>query len=275
MKNNNQKYIGVFDSGFGGIDVLRGIVASMPQYNFIYLGDTARTPYGTRSKEVVYEFTRQAVEFLFENNCELIILACNTASSMALRKIQQEYLPKYYPEKRVLGVLIPAAEEAVETTKNKRVGVIGTSGTVASGSFMREINKFNPKIQVFEQACPLLVPIVEEGEQDSEITEIMLTKYLKPLMDDDIDTLVLGCTHYGILKEQIQKIIGPNVTVLSESKVIPEKLADYLTRHPEIGEKIGEGGIAKFFSTDLTDKFTTLGSKFFGREIEAEKVSLE
>lgn len=275
MIKNNQKFIGVFDSGFGGIDILRGIVQAMPQYNFIYLGDTARTPYGTRSKEVVYEFTRQAVKFLFENDCELVVLACNTASSSALRKIQQEYLPKHYPNKRVLGVLIPAAEQAYEKTTNKRVGVIATSGTVASGSFVREITKLDQQVQIFQQACPLLVPIVEEGEQDSEITDIMLKKYLKPLIDQGIDTLVLGCTHYGILKKQIRKVIGKSVAIVSESESIPVKLADYLKRHPEICQKIGREGVIKFFSTDLTDKFAVLGSQFFGRKIEAEKVSLD
>src|SRR3989344_7327726 len=158
---DGKKFIGVFDSGFGGISILRSIVKELPNYNYLYLGDTARTPYGTRSKEIVYEFTKQAVDFMFANNCELIIFACNTASSEALRKIQQNYLPKQYPNKKVLGVLIPAVEEAVIKTKNKRIGVIATEGTVKSNSFVDEITKLDPKIKVFQNSCPLLVPIVE------------------------------------------------------------------------------------------------------------------
>ena len=170
MKAKN-KFIGVFDSGFGGLDVLRGIVKELPSYNYIYLGDTARLPYGNRPKETVYEFTKQAVDFLFRQNCELIILACNTASSDALRKIQREYLPKKYPGKKVLGVLIPLSEEAVKYTKSLKIGVMATIGTVQSKSFVRELGKLDTKIEVFQEACPLLVPLVETGKQNSKKTE--------------------------------------------------------------------------------------------------------
>ena len=207
MKKTNNKYIGVFDSGFGGLDILKTITKKLPNYDYIYLGDTARTPYGTRSKEIIYEFTKQAVDFLFESNCEIIILACNTASSDALKKIQQEYLPKYYPNKKVLGVLIPTAEEAITKTNNNKVGVIATEGTIKSESFKKELLKLNPKIKVFQKACPLLVPIVEAGEQNSNFTETILTKYLKPLIKQRIDTLILGCTHYGILEGKIKKLL--------------------------------------------------------------------
>lgn len=264
----------MFDSGFGGIDILRGIVKELPAYNYLYLGDTARTPYGTRSKEVVYEFTKQAVDFLFANNCELIIFACNTASSDALRKIQQEYLPKHYPRKKVLGVLIPAAEEAVAKTKREKIGVIATEGTVQSGAFVRELLKINPKIRVFQNPCPLLVPIVEAGEQNSKAAKIILEKYLKPLKDKDIDTIILGCTHYGILENQIKKITGSDIIIISEAKVVPKKLKSYLKRHPEIEKKLDKNGVVHFYSTDLTKKFVLLGSKFFGRKINAQKVSL-
>lgn len=254
---------------------MRGIVKELPAYDYLYLGDTARAPYGTRSPEVVYEFTKQAVDFMFANNCELIIFACNTASSDALRKIQQEYLPKYYPNKKVLGVLIPAAEEAIIKTKNKKIGVIATEGTVCSGAFARELMKINPKIKVFQNPCPLLVPIVEAGEQNSKATKIILENYLKPIKNRGADTLILGCTHYGILENQIRKIIGSGMAIISEAKVVPKKLKDYLKRHAAIEKKISKNRIVRFFSTDLTDKFILLGSKFFGRKIKAQKISLK
>lgn len=274
MAQDNKKFIGVFDSGFGGINILRGIVKELPEYSYIYLGDTARTPYGTRSKDVVYEFTKQAVDFLFCHNCELIIFACNTASSDALRRIQQEYLPKNYPDKKVLGVLIPAAEEAITKTKNNKIGVIATNGTVQSAAFVRELTKLNVKIKVFQKPCPLLVPLVEEGEHNSKATEIILQKYLKILKSKSIDTLILGCTHYGILENKIKKILGSQVTVISEAHVVPHKLKDYLKRHPEIDKQLDKNGTVSFYSTDLTDKFVILGSKFFGKKIKAYKVSL-
>ena len=272
---DGKKFIGVFDSGFGGISILRSIVKELPNYNYLYLGDTARTPYGTRSKEIVYEFTKQAVDFMFANNCELIIFACNTASSEALRKIQQNYLPKQYPNKKVLGVLIPAVEEAVIKTKNKRIGVIATEGTVKSNSFVDEITKLDPKIKVFQNSCPLLVPIVEAGEQNSKATEIILKKYLEPLKKKNIDVLILGCTHYGILENKIKKIIGSKITIISEAKIVPKKLKNYLKKPPEIKEKLGKNKQIIFYSTDLTNKFTLLGSKFFGKKIKTQKTSLK
>jgi glutamate racemase len=274
MKNKGKKCVGVFDSGFGGINVLRGIVKELPQYSYLYLGDTARTPYGTRSKDVVYEFTRQAVDFLFANGCELIIVACNTASSDALRKIQREYLPKRHPGKNVLGVLIPAAEVAAQKTVNKKIGVIATEGTVGSRAFIRELTKLDPKIKVFQNACPLLVPIVEAGEEHSPATELMLEKYLLPLKKKKIDALILGCTHYGILERQIKKIVGGRVAIISEASVVPKKLRDYLARHPEIERRLKKDGNVRFCTTDLTGKFTRLGSRFFGRKIKVKKVAL-
>lgn len=275
MSKSKQKFIGVFDSGFGGINILRGIVKELPAYNYLYLGDTARTPYGTRSKEIVYEFTKQAVDFMFANNCELVIFACNTASSDALRKIQREYLLKHHPYKKVLGVLIPAAEEAISKTRNKKIGVIATEGTVQSGAFARELTKIEPAIKVFQNPCPLLVPIVEAGEQNSKATKIILENYLKPLKNKGIDTLILGCTHYGILGNQIKKITGSNITIISEAKVVPKKLKNYLKRHPEIDRRLDKNGIVNFYTTDLTQKFVSLGSNFFGKKIEAQKVSLK
>lgn len=275
MTEAKDKFIGVFDSGFGGINILKGIVKKLPDYNYLYLGDTARTPYGTRSPEIIYEFTKQAVDFLFMHDCELVILACNTASSEALRKIQQEYLPKHYPNKKVLGVLIPAAEEAVSRTKSCKIGVIATEGTIKSNAFVRELTKLNPKVKVFQRSCPLLVPLVEEGEHDSKVTKIILEKYLKPFKKRKIDTLVLGCTHYGILENQIRKIVGLKTSIISESKVVPIKLKKYLKKHPEIETNLGKNSLIIFYSTDLTDKFTVLGSKFFGQKIKPEKVSIK
>lgn len=274
MEKKHIRFIGVFDSGFGGLDILKGIKTQLPGYDFIYLGDTARVPYGTRSKEIVYEFVCQAVDFLFAKNCKLIIFACNTASSDALRRIQREYLPKRHPEGKVLGVLIPAAEEAFKKSKNKRIGVMATSGTVASGAFVRELKKLDRELKVFQMACPLLVPIVEAGEQKSEIVDLALKKYLIPLVAKKIDTLVLGCTHYGILESKIKKIVGEKVRIISESKIIGPKLKNYLWRHPEIEKGLGKKGKIVFYSTDITDNFQKLGNRFFGEKIEVKNTRL-
>lgn len=269
------KMIGVFDSGFGGLEILHEVVRELPEYDYIYLGDTARVPYGSRSQEIVYGFTEQAVDFLFKKGCQLIIFACNTASGQALRRIQQEYLTKHYPQRRVLGVLIPTSEAAVDQTKNKRIGVIATEGTVFSGAFERELKKLDSKVRVFQKACPLLVPIVEEGEQESKITDLAIRNYLQPLLKRNIDTLILGCTHYGILKGKIKKVVGPNVKVIVEGKIVAEKLKDYLQRHPEIEQKLGKNSKIRFLTTDLSEKFKILGSQFFGKPIKPEKVKLE
>lgn len=253
---------------------MRGIVKELPKYNFIYLGDSARVPYGTRSKETVHKFTKQAIDFLFKKNCELVIVACNTASSDALRLIQQKHVPKYYASKKVLGVLIPAAEEACKKTKNKKVGVMATKGTVRSESFIRELRKIDPKIKAYQKACPLLVPIVEAGEQDLKSTDITLKKYLRPLIDKKIDTLILGCTHYGILEPKIRKIIGRKIKIISESKIVAGKLKNYLERHQEIENKLGKNKKRIFYSTDLTKNFEILGSQFFGEKIKPQKAEL-
>src|SRR4030042_1112600 len=251
MKKPKKKYsIGVFDSGFGGLDILRGIIKKLPNYNYIYLGDTARTPYGSRSQEVVYDFTKQAVDFLFKAGCQLIILACNTASSEALREIQHEYLPKYYPGKKILGVIIPAAERAVEITKNHRIGVIGTEGTINSRAFERELKKINPKIKVFQKACPLFVPIIEAGEQNSLATELVINNYFSYLIKKNIDTLVLGCTHYGLIENKIRRIIGGKINIVTEREVVAQKIKDYLKKHPKIEKTIKKERKVKFLTTD-------------------------
>lgn len=270
-----RKYsIGVFDSGFGGLQILKHIVKELPEYNYVYLGDTARVPYGSRSQEVILNFVTQAVEFLFKKNCQLVIFACNTASAKALCKIQREYLPKNYPDRKVLGVVVPAVEEAAKKSKNS-VGVIATSGSVASGVFVRELQKINKNLKIFQQACPLLVPIVEFGEEKSEITGIMLEKYLKPLLKNKIDTLILGCTHYGILEKKIRKIAGNKVNIIAEEKIIGKKLKNYFERHPEIENKLNKNGKRSFYSTDITENFKILGSKFFGKQINMQKAKLD
>jgi len=271
MSKEKGKSIGIFDSGFGGLNIMKGIVKKMPEYNYVYLGDTARVPYGTRSKEIIYDFTKQAVDFLFSKDCELVILACNTASSDALRAIQQEYLPTYYPNKKVLGVIIPTIEFALTKTENKRIGVMATEGTVSSKSFIRELLKSDRHIKVFQNPCPLLVPIIEAGEHNSKITDIVLEKYLKPLIDNKIDTLILGCTHYGILESRIKKIVGKNIKIISEENILAKKLKDYLFKHKEIERVLAKKGKYEFYSTDLTKKFDVLGSKFFGKKIQAKK----
>ena len=278
--------IGVFDSGFGGLTIFRELVKQLPKYDYIYLGDSARTPYGNRSQDLIFEFSRQAVDYLFKQGCQLIILACNTASSEALRRIQQEHLSKNYlpriipkefvrgPKRRVLGVIRPTVEEAVKLTKNNKIGVIGTEGTVSSGAYVREIKNLNPKIKVFQQACPLLVPIIEAGEHNWEGTDLILKQYLKPLIKKKIDTLILGCTHYPIIKNKIRKIVG-KIKLVSQEEIIGPKLKDYLIRHPEIERRIGKAGKRIFLTTDLTNKFQKLGSMFFGKKIHPKRIQLE
>ena len=266
--------IGVFDSGFGGLAVLREFLQVLPEYDYLYLGDNARIPYGTRSDMVVLKFTRQAVEYLFAQGCVLIILACHTASAKALRAIQQQYLPKHCPDNRVLGVVIPTVEEALARSATGRIGVIATEGTVASNSFQIELRKLQPDVQVFQQACPLLVPIIESGEQDGEVADLMLKKYLTPLMAQRIDTLILGCTHYSILKKKIAALTPAPTRIICSGEVTAMKLADYLRRHPEIETRLSRAGRRRYLTTDLTPRFQELAGLFMGEGIEAEVVQL-
>ena len=263
--------IGVFDSGFGGLHVLRGIAKELPEYGYVYAGDSARAPYGPKSVEEVYEFTKQGVEFLFAHGATFVILACNTASSEALRKIQQEYLSEG-SAKKVLGVLIPFAEAAAARTRNKRVGVLATEGTVRSGSFPREITKVDDDIEVFQQACPGLVPLVEAGEQDSETAERLIREYLAPVVSHGVDTLVLGCTHYGLIQNNIRKALGEkNVQVISESEVVSKSLSDYLARHSDIERRLEKNVPNRFYSTGDIRRFERLGGIFFGGPIRAQR----
>ena len=273
--------IGFFDSGFGGLTILKEVMgagtkagSSLSKYDMMYLGDTARTPYGNHSPEKIYRYTVEAVYYLFQQGCELVILACFTASANALRKIQQEWLPEHYPERRVLGVLIPTAEEAVTETKNGRVGILGTRATVNSGALSAELLKRRPDLQIFSQAAPLLVPLIEEGWTKKVETKKILRYYLKPLKDKKIDTLILACTHYPVLIKDIQAMMGKSVKVFHPGKAENKSLVGYLQRHPEIEEKLGQNSQRLFFSTDRLDDFNHLGTKFLGEKITTKLITL-
>lgn len=265
--------IGVFDSGFGGLSVLKEVRKKLPQYSYMYLGDAARAPYGNRAMNEVYRFTREGVEFLFSHGCSMVLVACNTASAEALRRLQHEYA-KTHPERKVLGVIVPAVEEAIEKTKSGRIGVIGTHGTIASEAFPREFEKRFPDGMIFQRACPLLVSLVETGEHASPRAETILRAYLEPLVRQDIDTLVLGCTHYGHLEKKIRAVVGRRIVLVSEGSVVARKLAQYLKRHPEVESRISRKRGIDFYTTGREATFRTLGSKFFGRPIVPRKVKV-
>ncbi len=267
-------HIGVFDSGFGGLDVFGAITRHLPQFSYIYLADSARAPYGSRSKEEVLAYTTEAVEFLFARGARLVILACNTASSDALRTLQMGLIREKYPDRNILGVLIPASEEAVRVSRSGRIGVIGTEQTIASGSFDREVRKLLPSASLFTQACPRLVPLIESGAHDSPELAEALAEYLKPLIQQNIDTLILGCTHYGLIEERIRVIVGPEVEVVRESRVVPSELEQYLKRHPACASQLSTDSALSFYTTGPTDHFERLGTGFFGRKIQAERISL-
>ena len=255
--------------------VLKEFLRVLPDYDYVYLGDNARTPYGNKSADVVYGYTKQAVDFLFKHGAELIIIACHTASAEALRKIQQEYLPKNYPDKRVLGVVVPIVEEAVKLSRYHKLGVVGTNATIKSGVYKRELEKLRSDLKIYQQACPLLVPLVEEGWMEKPETRMILKKYLRPLKVKEIDTLILGCTHYPLLGKDISRIMGKNIKVINPARVAADKLKDYLTKHEEIEQKLGRDRKLVFYTTDDANKFKESGQKFLGRGIgKVEKVEL-
>ena len=249
--------IGVFDSGFGGLVVLREFLQVLPDYDYLYLGDNARIPYGTRSDRVVQRFTEQAVDYLFRQGCQLIVLACHTASARALRRIQQVYLPDRYPDRRVLGVLIPTVEEALARSRIKRIGVIATEGTVTSQSFELELKKLDPEVEVVQQACPLAgahhrVRRAGVGRHHPDFAPLP-----GPLSEDRVDTLILGCTHYSILKEQIRAILGDGQDLICSGQVTAAKLVEYLKRHPGMESRLTRGGTRRYHTTDLTPRFAS------------------
>lgn len=255
--------------------IFKELLKELPDYNYIYLGDNARVPYGSRSPEIIYQFTKEAVDYLFQKGCEIIVLACNTASSNALRKIQQEYLPNYYPDRRVLGVIMPAVEEACEKSLNERIGIIGTEATVNSQVFEREIRKIKPEAKVFSVACPLLVPIIEAGELNWQGLDLILDKYLSPLKKKAIGALILGCTHYSLIKDKIQKHIGKGVRIINEEEVVPYKFKDYLIRHPEIEQRLKREGKVQYLVTAYSQRFKELARMFLGKNVEFKKVEIK
>jgi len=274
---NNYHPIGVFDSGYGGLTILKSIMEKLPQYDYIYLGDNARTPYGSRSFDVVYEYTRQAVMKLFSMGCQLVILACNTASAKALRTIQQNDLPLFDPSRRVLGVIRPSVEQIPLYTKTGHVGVLGTTGTVLSNSYPMEIFKISgDRIVVTQEACPMWVPLVENDETNNTAADYFVQKNIIQLFkkDPDIDTVILGCTHYPLLMPTIKKFLPDNVMLLEQGPVLAESLSDYLVRHPEMDEKCSKEGTRRFLTTESVENFEPRAIMFLGNQLIAEKIHL-
>ena len=272
-----QQPIGVFDSGYGGLTVLKEMVKRLPQYEYLYLGDNGRAPYGNRSFETVYQYTLQCVEWLFGQGCPLVILACNTASAKALRTIQQLDLPRIAPHNRVLGVIRPTTEVVGRYTATGKVGVLATRGTVLSQSYPIEIAKFFPDIQVYQQACPLWVPLIENNEHDKPGADYFVQTYTRQLMSqsDDIDTVLLGCTHYPLLKEKIAACLPPGSRIISQGEIVADSLADYLQRHPEIeGRCTRNAGFLRFYTTDSTEDFDNHASIFYGSGLHSAHITL-
>ncbi|MBP1663667.1 MAG: glutamate racemase [Bacteroidetes bacterium] len=268
--------IGIFDSGYGGLTILEQIRKELPEYDYLYLGDNARTPYGTRSFDVVYRFTLQCVEYLFRQGCQLVILACNTASAKALRTIQQNDLNKIDPTRRVLGVIRPTVEEVVKFTKTKHIGLLATSGTVLSDSYPLEIHKIDPDIVVSSEACPLWVPLIENNEHLNEGADYFVKKYVSGLMskDSQIDSIILGCTHYPLLSDKITRELPHGVKIISQGEIVARSLSDYLHRHPEMEEKCSRNATCRYLTTENPGKFSSSASIFLAEEIRAEHVEV-
>ena len=266
--------IGIFDSGLGGLTIFRAVEAKLPQYDYIYLGDNARAPYGDHSQETILRYTTQAVEYLFQRGCVLVLLACNTASAEALRKIQQDWLPKHYPDRNVLGVIRPLVEEAARISKKKRIGVLGTRSTINSHAYRRELHKQDAEVTVIEQACRPLVPLIEEGFEGRPELRMILKKYTRPVKSYNVDTVILGCTHYGIIAEDVKRYFGVNVHILDSGKIVAEKFAAYLERHKEYISRLATGGKRTFLTTETTEVVAPLVRKFLGRDAEVQRVQL-
>lgn len=270
--------IGVFDSGYGGLTVLKELVNALPDYDFLYFGDNARTPYGTRSFGVVYDYSLQAVKYLFSQNCPLVIFACNTASAKALRNIQQLDLPHIAPDRRVLGVIRPSVQKVAEITVNGHVGVLGTVGTVVSESYPIELQKWSEGrvISTVQEACPMWVPIVENNEIDTEGAAFFIRRNIQNILqkDKDLDTLILGCTHYPLLLKVIKKYIPENITILEQGQIVSEKLIDYLKRHSKIDQRISRNGKIVFQTTESAKTFEKKSALFMGQEVRAQKIRL-
>ncbi len=268
--------IGIFDSGYGGLTILKEIRNKLPRYDYLYLGDNARAPYGTRSFDVVYKFTLEAVKALFDRGCELVILACNTASAKALRSIQQKDLPAIDPSKRVLGVIIPTVEKLGEVSGNGNIGILATPGTVSSGSYDIEIAKFFPKFRTVSRACPMWVPLVENREYDGPGADYFVKKYVDELFEEEpeIDTIVLGCTHYPLLLPKIEKAVDGRATIVTQGTLVADSLKDYLTRHPEMDAKCSKNGTVTYLTTENPDRFAESASVFMEQHVAATKIEL-
>lgn len=271
-----QHPIGIFDSGYGGLTVFREIARRLPQYSYIYLGDNARNPYGPRSFETVYEYTWECVQHLFDMGCKLVILACNTASAKALRTIQQTHINTSPELRRVLGVIRPTAETIGHITQTGHVGILATKGTVLSQSYTIEINHFWPELQTFQQACPMWVPLVENNEHLSHGADFFVRKYLDELLQQspDMDTIVLGCTHYPLLAPKISQYLPPHIRIVTQGNIVADSLADYLQRHPEIDNRCARGDDMQFFTTESPEDFDTKATIFFGKPVRSQHLDL-
>lgn len=265
-ENKPKNIIGVFDSGLGGLTVLKYFLKDLPKYNYLYLGDNARLPYGSKSPETIYEYTREAVDFLFSQGCNLIIIACNTASAQALRRLQQEYLPDNYPDRRILGVIKPLVE-SVRENRFKKIGILGTKATVSSNAYPLELEKLNPTATVYQQSASLLVPLIEEGWLKKPETKMILKKYLHSLKTKQVDALILACTHYPFLYKEVVKIMGRRVSVPNPGEIITTSLKKYLSRHPELSLKEDPSPSIKYYTTDTPNSFKKAAEKFLGEKI--------
>jgi len=273
---DGRRAIGIFDSGYGGLTVFRSIAELMPQYDYLYLGDNARAPYGNRSFETVYDYTLQCMQWFIKEGCPLVILACNTASAKALRNLQQNYLPKFAPDSRILGVIRPTAEVVGTYSQSGAVGVLGTKGTIASRSYEIEITKFFPQMQVYSLACPMWVPLVENGEFKHAGADYFVEKYINELfsMSANIDTLLLACTHYPLLLEKIQKYTPSQVSIISQGNIVANSLSNYLLRHQSIDNSLTTGGTQRFYTTDSTIDFDNHALDFFGKSVTSQFLRL-
>ncbi len=258
--------IGIFDSGLGGLVIAKSIFKRLPKYDYVYLGDTKNLPYGEKTSSQIYSYTKKAVDFLFKQNCELVIVACNTSSALALRKLQQQYLPKNYPDRRILGVVVPTLEFAYKNHRRKKIGVIGTSATIKSHIYKKELSKIDNEAKIFEIATPKLVPLIEANSLQQ--AQKALELYLKTLQKQNIEALILACTHYPILKRQVKGMVGKNVEVISQDEIIPGKLVDYLKRHPEIEVKLAKHRKRDFLVTTLNKNFSSVAKLLFGKELD-------
>lgn len=276
QKENGTSPIGVFDSGYGGLTILKAIRSQLPEYDYLYLGDNARAPYGTRSFDVVYQFTLEAVKYLFAQGCKLVILACNTASAKALRSIQQRDLPVIDPTRRVLGVIRPTVEALGELSSTGNIGVMGTNGTVQSHSYEMEVAKLNPDFKVYSQACPMWVPLVENHEAESEGADYFVRKYVDGLLKKgpEIDTIVLACTHYPILYPKIRDAVPENIRIVTQGEIVARSLADYMKRHPDMERRCSKGGTCRYLTTEDPDKFTDLARIFLQEPVAVRHIDL-